>query len=242
MESVLSVIIPAYNEERWLPRLLASIADARTVSAAGAAPIEVIVADNGSTDRTGEVAREHGATVVDVPTRGIAAARNAGARVATAPIVAFVDADSHLHPESFVAVLSAMEDRACIGGSTGVTVEVWSIPLRILQAMTLPFRLIGIDSGLVFCRREDFDALNGYDQSRLVGEDVDFLLRLRRHGAGSGRRMRRLRGVETITSTRKLDTHGHWRFLGIMAKSAALKALAPERFGALVRRYWYEDR
>lgn len=233
----LSVIIPAYNEERLLPRLLTSIAAARRND-----EVQVIVANNASTDRTADVAREHGATVVDVPERGIAAARNAGVRAATAPIVAFVDADSHLHPESFVAVLSAMEDRACIGGSTGVTVEAWSIPLRILQAMTFPFRRIGIDSGLVFCRREDFDALHGYDPGRMVGEDIDFLLRLRRRGARSGQRMRRLHGVETITSTRKFDAHGHWRFLGTMVKAAALKPLAPARFTALVRRYWYEDR
>ena len=72
--------------------------------------------------------------------------------------------------------------------------------------------LTGFDTGLVFCRRTDFEALGGYDESRLIAEDLDFLTRLRRLARGRGQRMVRLRGVKAITSTRKFDAHGDWFF------------------------------
>src|SRR6266581_5198151 len=77
-----SVIIPAYNEDRYLPRLLESIDTARSNYSGGRDTVEVIVADNCSTDRTAEVAAHHGARVVPVAKRRIAAARNGGARAA----------------------------------------------------------------------------------------------------------------------------------------------------------------
>ncbi|MFS8086988.1 MAG: glycosyltransferase family 2 protein, partial [Acidobacteriota bacterium] len=76
-----SIIIPAYNEERYLPRLLDSIEVAKSNYSGGPDQVEVIVADNASTDRTVEVAAAHGAQVVTITTRRIAAARNGGAHV-----------------------------------------------------------------------------------------------------------------------------------------------------------------
>ena len=62
-----SVIIPAYNEEQYLPRLLNSIEVASANYSGGRDEIEVIVADNDSSDATPEVSRAHGAQVVHVP-------------------------------------------------------------------------------------------------------------------------------------------------------------------------------
>src|SRR5262252_8697986 len=78
-EPRLSVIIPAYNEEKYLPRLLAGIAAARARYRRGAGAVEVVVADNGSTDATAEVAEARGCRVVPVSKRVIGAARNGGA-------------------------------------------------------------------------------------------------------------------------------------------------------------------
>ena len=79
-----SVIIPAYNEEKFLPRLLNSIKVAAANYSGGRDQVEVIVANNESTDRTAEVATAHGARVVTVQKRRIAAARNCSARAAVA--------------------------------------------------------------------------------------------------------------------------------------------------------------
>ena len=113
-----SLIIPAYNEERLLPRLLDSVdgarsayADADSVEADSieadsieADSIEVIVADNMSTDRTAQIAAARGCRVVRVAKRVIAAARNGGAQVARGEILCFIDADSRVHPQTFVAI------------------------------------------------------------------------------------------------------------------------------------------
>lgn len=240
--AALSVVVPAYNEEALLPALLASLAVAQQRCAAAGHGVEVIVANNASTDGSAALARAHGARVVDVPERCIAAARNGGAAMATADHIAFVDADSQVHPDALEVLLRALASPGCVGGASGVTVQTWSLPLRLMQGMTAPARWLGIDAGLVFCRRADFEALGGYDTSLRVAEDVDFLLRLRRHGARSGQRLKRLRGVETLTSTRKFDRHGHWHFLGTMAAMALLQPFSKSRVARLVQRYWYEDR
>lgn len=240
MSSFLSLVIPAYNEELLLPALLES---ARACGwRPGDPAVEVIVANNGSTDGTATVARSAGATVIDVAARGIGIARNAGAAAATGAILGFVDADSRLHPDTITAIGEAMSRPGVCGGATGVTVERWSAPLRILAAMTLPIRCLGIDSGVVFCRRADFADLGGYRGDLLVGEDVEFLLRLRRHARYRRQRLVRLRHVETCTSTRKFDRHGHWRFLGVMAGLAVRRLVSRRSFAATARRYWYEDR
>src|SRR5207253_1328693 len=99
-----SVIIPAYNEAQYLPRLLDSIEVARKNYSSGMDAIEVIVADNDSTDRTAEVSVARGARVVKVEKRRIAAARNGGGRAAGGDILCFIDADSAVHPQTFNAI------------------------------------------------------------------------------------------------------------------------------------------
>src|SRR5260370_32506721 len=93
-----SVIIPAYNEAEYLPRLLDSIEVARSNYSGGPEAVEVIVADNCSTDLTAEVAAARGARVVTVATRRIAAARNGGAYTAQGGGVCFLDCDPALPP------------------------------------------------------------------------------------------------------------------------------------------------
>ena len=238
--TLFSLVIPAYNEELLLPALLRSI---ETATAYPDAPsVEVLVANNGSTDHTAEIALNGGARVVDVPVRGIGAARNAGAAAAQGHVLCFVDADSHIHPLAFRAIRMAMDRAGVAGGATGVTLEHWSVPLRIIAALTVPLRLLGIDSGVVFCRSADFAALGGYRSDLLVGEDVEFLWRLRRLARSQRQRLVRLTGVETTTSTRKFDRHGHWRFLGVMGGLAVRRAVSRDSFERAVRRYWYEDR
>ncbi len=90
-QPVISFIVPAYNEERLLGSTLCAIHQAaRSIGE----PYEIIVADDGSTDRTAAVAAEHGARVVSVANRQIAATRNAGARQACGKLLVFVDADT----------------------------------------------------------------------------------------------------------------------------------------------------
>src|SRR5438128_6576510 len=118
-----SIIIPAYNEERYLPRLLESIDIARSNYSGGHDTVEVIVADNCSTDRSAEVAAHHGARVVPVAKRRIAAARNGGARAAAGEILCFIDADSAVHPQTFDAIDRTMTSGRYVWRLRGAVLE-----------------------------------------------------------------------------------------------------------------------
>src|SRR6266852_5705519 len=192
-----SVIIPAYNEEKYLPRLLDSIEVARSNYFGGPEAVEVIVADNLSTDRTAEVAAARGARVVTVAKRRIAAARNGGAYAARGEILCFIDADSALHPQTFNAIDKAMSTGRFVAGTTSVRLERMSFGLLITYCLVMPMVwLTTLDTGVVFCRREDFNAIEGYDESRLYGEDVLLLLALRRLGRAKWQRLTRLPRVK----------------------------------------------
>ena len=131
-----SVIIPAYNEARLLPRLLDSIEIAATKY--GRDQIEVIVADNLSTDDTRAVAESKGCRVVSVTKRRIAAARNGGANISNGEILCFIDADSAMHPDTFYKIDEAMHNDNVIAGATGVFLERRSIGLMATYLMMLP--------------------------------------------------------------------------------------------------------
>ncbi len=238
-----SLIIPAFNEERWLPPLLASVDVARAHYSRGAAAVEVVVADNASTDRTAEIARERGCRVVHVERRCIAAARNGGAGAARGEVLCFVDADMRIHPATFDAIDRALATGRVCGGASGVTLERWSLPLAATYAAMLPVVWItGMDSGVVFCRAADFLAAGRYDERLRVAEDVAFLLALGRLGRRRGQRLARLRGVKAVASTRKFDDHGDWHLLALPVRLALAwlrRRRAAEEF---IERYWYDPR
>ena len=240
----LSLVIPAYNEARYLPRLLDSIDAAARAYSRGAAAVEVIVVDNASTDRTAELARESGYRVVPCATRTIAAARNAGFAQARGELVGVVDADMRIHPDTFDAIERALGSDRVVGGATGVTLDRWSLGLAVTYAMlVIPFVwLTGFDTGVVFCRRRDFEATGGYDERLRVAEDVKFLLALRKVGRRQGQRLVRLRSVKAVASTRKFDEHGDWHYLTTMPRMAI--GLLLKRASSLrqAESYWYETR
>ena len=134
----LSLVIPAFNEEQLLPRLLDTVDAARARFAHGPDAVEVIVADNSSTDATAVIAAARGCRVATVSKRMIGAARNGGAAIATAPILCFTDADMQIHPDSFNAIERALANPRITGGATGVTMERWSIGVAATYALLVP--------------------------------------------------------------------------------------------------------
>jgi glycosyltransferase involved in cell wall biosynthesis len=237
-----SVIIPAYNEEKFLPRLLESIEVARANYSGGRDQVEVIVADNDSTDRTAEIAATHGARVVHVEKRRIAAARNGGARAALGEIVCFIDADSAVHPQTFDAIEAAMKTGRYVWGVTGATLERKSFALMVTYVLMMPMIwLTGLDTGLSFCRREDFEAVGGYDETRLYAEDVIFPLALRRLGRSRGQKTVRLPQVKALACTRKFDQFGDWHYFWMLGH--AFKSLVTWNWNdeKLAEEYWYKS-
>jgi glycosyltransferase involved in cell wall biosynthesis len=237
---LISLVVPAYNEEKYLPRLLSSVDVARRTFRAGFDQVEVIVADNASTDATASVAAARGCRVVPVAKRCIAAARNGGAAAARGGVLAFVDADSQVHPETFNHVTSLLGRGDVVAGATGVTVDRWSLGIAVFYAFWAAIaRVTGWDAGVVFCRRADFQAVGGYDERLRFAEDVAFLVALQRLGWRRGQRLVRTRGVKAVTSTRKFDHFGDWHLVPVLLRAPML--LLNRRAGeAFADRYWYQ--
>ncbi len=235
-----SLIVPAYNEERLLPRLLDSI-DAARAAYARNGEVEVIVADNSSTDRTAGIAAARGCTVVPVDKRVIAAVRNGGARAARGEILSFVDADAQIHPDTFTEIDAALATGRAVGGATGVTLERWSAGIAVTWLIMMPMVLVtGMDTGVVFCRKQDFVAIGGYDENVLIAEDVAFLQALRRLGKTRGQRLTRVTRAKGIASTRKFDEFGDWHFFPLFV--AGMRYLLTRDFTGFADRYWYKPR
>lgn len=235
-----SLVIPAYNEEKLLGRLLDSIAVARACYAQPEA-IEVIVADNVSTDSTVKIAEACGCRVVSVGKRVIGAVRNAGARAACGDILAFIDADSQVHPRTFLEIDRALATGRVVGGATGVTMERWSLGIAVTYLAIVAMVVVtGLDTGVVFCRRSDFETIGGYDESRLVAEDVMFLLAMRRLGKSRGQRLARVTSAKAIASTRKFDEFGEWHYFPLAVEGLRhLRKQAPTGF---TERDWYNPK
>jgi glycosyltransferase involved in cell wall biosynthesis len=242
-EALLSLIVPAYNEAALLPRLLATVQEARGCFRGGADCVQVIVADNGSTDATAAIARDAGCIVVPVTKRVIAAARNGGAAAATGEILCFVDADTQIHPETFNLIHQAMATGRVVGGATGVRLERRSLGLAATYLLMVPVvMLTGMDTGVVFCHRSDFVRLGGYDERRRLAEDVVFLWALKRLGRSQGQHLVRLTRAKAVASTRKFDRHGDWHYFTQIIPGALRALWHPEAEEALADRYWYKDR
>ncbi|HIJ65434.1 MAG TPA: glycosyltransferase [Candidatus Hydrogenedentes bacterium] len=237
-----SLVIPAHNEADYLPQLLDTVDAARRRYRGGEEAIEVVVADNASTDVTAEVARARGCRVAYVEKRAIAAARNGGARIARGAVVCFTDADMRIHPDTFNAIDDALATGKYVGGATGVRLERMSLGLAAAYAMMIPMVwVMGMDTGVVFCRREDFDAIGGYDENLLCAEDVRFLLDLKRVGRSRRQKLARCTSAKAICSTRKFDEHGEWHYVKMLLTAPFYFVFSRKAFEKFARRYWYDN-
>ena len=177
----LSIVVPAFNEERLLPGALQHIREGLAVCAQRGWRGEVIVCDNNSTDRTAEVARAAGAQVVFEPVNQIARARNAGAKAASGDWLLFVDADSSPSPRLFLDMLQAIETGRCVGG--GATIALPGAPLAArawVGAWNVLSRTARWAAGsFLFCEAAAFRAIGGFNEELYAAEEIDFSRRLK---------------------------------------------------------------
>jgi glycosyltransferase involved in cell wall biosynthesis len=235
-----SLIIPAYNEEAYLPVLLDSVAVARARYKGGPDDIEVVVVDNASTDATADLARSRGCRVVGEDRRVIAAVRNTGARHARGKVFVFVDADNIMHPDTFNAIDESLSTGKVIAGSTGVKMQRMSLGIAVTYALMVPLVWVTrMDTGVVFCRRDDFEAIGGYNEDLLFAEDIQLLWDLMRLGWKQGRKLSRIRSVKATFSTRKFDQHGDWHWLGLMLRFSYGLVFSKSSMNNFARKYWY---
>jgi cellulose synthase/poly-beta-1,6-N-acetylglucosamine synthase-like glycosyltransferase len=209
---LISIVIPAWNEESVLGATLEALAVAIRHLAK---PSEVIVADDSSTDRTAEIARQYGARVITVHHRQISAVRNAGAREAQGDLLIFIDADTIVTPQTVSAAVQAVRGGAIGGGCAirysgriptylrvFIPIEVW-----FAQKMRIAFGCF------LFCTREAFEGVGGFDTSIYATEEVTMSLALHRQGrfvclrecvSTSGRKLRTHSTVEWLIQTYRI--------------------------------------
>ena len=208
---LISVVIPAFNEEGYIGETLASLNRAKAyLQDEGIQPAEIIVVDNDSDDSTANVARALGATVALETHHNVAKVRNSGAKLSNGEVLVFVDADTVVPDKLLSRIVEAMSDAACFGGAVDTDYRPKKVTVRIyLQVWRILGKLTGMAQGATqFCRRDLFFALKGYDETLFMGEDVDFQWRLKRIAKRQHGRVVLIDDLRVVPSTRRFD---HWR-------------------------------
>ena len=186
-----SVVIPCYNAETWLESTLASVA-AQTLAA-----LEVIVVDDGSSDRSLDLLRANPTVtqVLQTPNLGPAAARNAGIEAATGDWVAFVDADDWWKPnhlERVAALVSQSEDVVFLAAAEHYSINVNRV-VSVSDNGPIGEPTSGMDDGRYFklylahgmlemssmaVRRDRLQAVGGFENQFRGAEDLELMMRV----------------------------------------------------------------
>lgn len=220
-----SIVIPAFNEEKLLPQILEQFPPGLLA----AEDAELIVSDGGSGDRTVDIARAHGATVVqhtEERRQTIAEGRNRGAEAARGQLLVFINADIRISdPAHFLREARRL---SAVAGVAGLTTVVHVFPEeerlsdRIFHlwhnAYVRFLNLIGEGMGRGECQiltAEMFHRVGGYNAAMVAGEDYDLFRRVRKHG-----RILMLPGVTVFESPRRFRKYGYLHILWGWSRNA----------------------
>jgi hypothetical protein len=208
-----SVIVPTWNEEKYLPKCLQSL-----TNQSASRPSEVIVVDGGSTDRTVKIAEKYADKVLVEPGKPVGAARNIGAKHASGSTLAFIDADTVVAAHWLRAIQNTLEDSAVVGvtGPTlpyngdvldTITYRLWTIYLqRILLSTGMP-HVIGFNCAY---KRYFFLRAGGFDETSVTSEDIRLALKIRRFG-----KIAFEKEMFALTSPRRFQKYGHAYIAGL---------------------------
>jgi len=210
---MISFIVPAHNEEFWIGRCLSAIQDAcKAVSEES----EIIVVDDSSTDNTATIAQAHGARVIRVEHRHIAATRNAGAKVARGDKFFFIDADTLVNAQVVQSAVARMAEGAVGGGC----VPRFEGRLPLWATLIYPLFVLGVrilrqpGGSCLFCTRGAFEAMGGFSEAHYAAEDAVFASALKRHGKFV------ILSDRVMTSGRNLRAHSFWSIAFVLLRLA----------------------
>ncbi len=237
----ISIVIPAFNEERLLGRSLEQINLATGAFEQREWQTEIIVCDNNSTDRTALIAREAGATVVFEPVNQIARARNRGASAATGDWLLFVDADSEPTAELFADVAAQISAGKCLAGGATVKMDtchpmaraalaVWNWASRIFKLLAGSF---------IFCEAGTFRKIGGFNEKLFAAEELDLSKRLKRAAREANKQMVILCRHPLSTSARKLHLYSWKENLRLLFRIGFDRRALQSRDAC---HYWYDGR
>ncbi|MFH0835528.1 MAG: glycosyltransferase [Candidatus Micrarchaeota archaeon] len=179
-----SVVIPTYNEEK---RIAACI---RSLKAQTLKPLEIIVADDESPDKTAAISKKLGAKVITVTKKRISAGRQAGAKAARGEIIACTDGDAVLDKNWLRELCAPFSDKDVVSTHGAVFLTDgnkfdgfacrWFLNpyFAVTNALGLPS---GAGSSMAM-RQSALKKIGGFDETLITGEDVDVQRRMRRFG------------------------------------------------------------
>lgn len=217
----ISVVIPAYNEEKLLSASLAEIQSAAAAFRSRGWPVELIVCDNNSTDHTADIARAAGARVVFEPVNQIARARNAGAAVATGDWLVFVDADSHPSEPLFADVAREMASGKTLAGGATIRLDQKLLVASLITGLwnwTSRFQRLMAGS-FIFVETAAFRQLGGFHNELYAAEELELSGRLKKLARETSRRIVILHRHPIKTSARKMSLYTPREFGGFFLRS-----------------------
>lgn len=231
--SIVTILVPALNEEQGLPATLACL-DALNPPAD-----QILLIDGGSEDATRKIATEGGLAVLLSPKRGRGAQINFGVLQARGDIICVLHADSILPVDAVQEIRKAMDDTKLslasftprIAGSSGTRwgstvhnwLKTWYIPLLMRPRLFFKgVRLLFGDHAMFF-RREQFLSVGGCDEDVVVMEEADLCIKLARFG-----RTRMIRRW-VWTSDRRIAAWGRWRANWIYVKVGMMWAMGARK-------------
>lgn len=220
----ISVIVPAYNEEKLLGETLRTIRNSQQAFVARGWECEIVVCDNNSTDATPEIANSHGAKVVFESVNQIARARNTGAAAATGDWLLFVDADTLPSFRLFAAAGKVIESGQHLAAGANIRFHTDALWARGCAGLWnwLSRTLNWAAGSFVLVEANAFREINGFSHELYVSEELDLSLRLNRLA-----RERGLRPLHVITdplidtSGRKIELYTGGEHLRFFAKGIA---------------------
>jgi glycosyltransferase involved in cell wall biosynthesis len=207
----ISVIVPAYNEEKYLPETLDRIVKDLTISTCRS---EIVVVDNDSKDRTKKIAKTFGAKIFLEMEHNISKVRNTGAKNSTGDILIFIDADTFVPQKLFKVIINIMSNEKCFGGA--VAVEYEDFERKWLKFYSLGWKFWRTVFNMVqgaaqFCRKPVFEEIKGYDQTIFMGEDIEFYWRLSRFARQKKGFLKFIEYPKVLTSARRFNKMNLWK-------------------------------
>lgn len=206
---MISVIIPAHNEEHYLRRTL----DA--VNRQAYSRFEVIVVANGCTDKTVGVACYHCHRLLVEPQKGLGRARNLGADAAAGELLVFLDADTVLEPNALATIAEEFTPGHAAGTLKGMPDQPRWVYRGLYGLKNLVHRwsIHQGSAGVILCWKNDFEAAGGFDETLQVMEISELIKRLRPWG-----KYRFIGKTAAITSMRRYERTGAWRTAALWIK------------------------
>ncbi len=237
----ISVIIPAFNEERLLGGTLVQVKSAMAAFAQRRWETELIVCDNNSTDHTAEIARAAGATVVFEPVNQIARARNSGAAAATGDWLIFVDADSQPSAELFADVAEQIQSGRCLAGGSTVRMDEKHLLAEFFTWLWNCSSRMGrwLAGSFIFVEAAAFRKIGGFSDKLFAAEELDLSKRLKQLARETGRGMVILHRHPLATSARKMRLYTAWDHLKLLARVTFNRRALQRRESCTI---WYDGR